>query len=95
MDPTSLMATPARCLELQQEARALLNSASDKEVERVGGAYGVTRPLKKLRAALLHRLDLFQGGHVPDDLAPPTTSSPRSAHTSPTRHPRVHGVAQT
>ncbi len=51
MDPTALMATPARCVELQQ-ALALLKGASDAEVEHVGGAYGVLRPLKQLRAAL-------------------------------------------
>ena len=89
------MATPARCLELQQ-ALALLKGASDAEVEHVGSAYGVLRPLRQLRAALPHRLDHFQVEHTPD-LAPPrppsprcpcqrlrftTTSSPRSRRTS-------------
>ena len=69
------MANPARCLELQQ-ALALLKGASDAEVKRVGGAYGVLRPLRQLRAALPHRLDLFQVEHTPD-LAPPRPPSPR------------------
>ena len=69
------MATPARCLELQQ-ALALLKGASDAEVEHVGGAYGVLRPLKQLRAALPHRLDHFQVEHTPD-LPPPRPPSPR------------------
>ena len=63
------MATPARCVELQQ-ALALLKGASDAEVEHVGGAYGVLRPLKQLRAALPHRLDRFQVEHTPDLLPP-------------------------
>ena len=63
------MATPARCLELQQ-ALALLKGASDAEVKRVGGAYGVLRPLRQLRAALPHHLDLFQVEHTPDLLPP-------------------------
>ena len=63
------MASPARCLELQQ-ALALLKGASDAEVKRVGGAYGVLRPLRQLRAALPHRLDLFQVEHTPDLLPP-------------------------
>ena len=53
------MASPARCVELQH-ALALLKGASDAEVKRVGGAYGVLRPLRQLRAALPDRLDLFQ-----------------------------------
>ena len=69
------MATPARCVELQQ-ALALLKGASDAEVEHVGGAYGVLRPLKQLRAALPHRLDLFQVEHTPY-LPPPRPPSPR------------------
>ena len=69
------MASPARCLELQQ-ALALLKGASDAEVKRVGGAYGVLRPLRQLRAALPHRLDLFQVEHTPDLLPPsPTLAS--------------------
>ena len=58
------MASPARCLELQQ-ALALLKGASVEEVEHVGGAYGVLRPLRQLRAALPDRLDLFQVEHPP------------------------------
>ena len=72
VDPTALMASPARCLELQQ-ALALLKGASDAEVENVGGAYGVLRPLRQLRAALPHRLDLFQVEHTPFLLPPSRT----------------------
>ena len=69
------MASPARCVELQQ-ALALLKGASDAEVEHVGGAYGVVRPLRQLRAALPDRLDLFQVGHSPNLLPPsPTLAS--------------------
>ena len=46
---TPFMASPARCLALQQ-ALALLKGASNAEVEHVGGAYGVIRPLQQLRA---------------------------------------------
>ena len=53
------MASPARCVEL-------LKGASDAEVKHVGGAYGVLRPLQKLRAALPDRLDLLQVEHAPD-----------------------------
>ena len=105
VEPTSLMASPARCLELQQ-ALALLKGASDAEVKRVGGAYGVLRPLKQLRAALPHRLDLFQVEHTPDLLPPsptlaslPVPAAPLhddklatlAAHECPAR---VRGVAQ-
>ena len=100
------MTNPARCLELQQ-ALALLKGASDAEVKRVGGAYGVLRPLRQLRAALPHRLDLFQVEPSPD-LPPPSPtlaslpmpSAPLhnsklatlAPHACPTR---VRGVAQT
>ena len=69
------MASPARCLALQQ-ALALLNGASNAEIEHVGGAYGVIRPLQQLRAALPARLDRFQVEHSPD-LPPPRPPSPR------------------
>ena len=69
------MASPARCLALQQ-ALALLKGASNAEVEHVGGAYGVIRPLQQLRAALPARLDRFQVERSPD-LPPPRPPSPR------------------
>jgi hypothetical protein len=69
------MASPARCLALQQ-ALALLNGASNAEVEHVGGAYGVIRPLQQLRAALPARLDRFQVELSPD-LPPPRPPLPR------------------
>ena len=62
------MASPARCVELQK-ALALLKGASVEEVEHVGGAYGVLRPLRQLRAALPDRLDLFQVEHPPPPAA--------------------------
>ena len=70
------MANSARCVELQQ-ALALMKGASDEEVKRVGGAYGVLRPLQKLRAALPNRLDLFQVEHAPDLVRPHPSAAVR------------------
>ena len=99
------MASPARCLALQQ-ALALLKSASNAEVEHVGGAYGVIRPLQQLRAALPARLDRFQVERSPD-LPPPSPTlaslpmpaapphSSKLATLAPRACPtRVRGVAQ-